>query len=112
MKLTFDIRKTDLQKLNSMTKYPSILTYHKLGERGRLLDEVQIPLAGLTIYATEKIDGTNSRIIICPDGTFIVGSREDLLWAQGDFQVALLEAAANKLGYKLVKLERKRKSKT
>ncbi len=30
----------DLKKINSLTKYPSILTYHKLGERGRLTEEL------------------------------------------------------------------------
>ena len=36
----------DLQKLNSMTKYPSILTYHELGDKGMLqesLCEGQLP---------------------------------------------------------------------
>lgn len=30
----------DLKKMNSLTKYPSILTYHQLGERGRLTEEL------------------------------------------------------------------------
>ena len=41
--MTFDIRQIDLGKLNSMTKYPSILTYHALGDKGVLQDAVQIP---------------------------------------------------------------------
>ncbi|MCK9458745.1 MAG: RNA ligase family protein [Proteobacteria bacterium] len=75
----------DLSKVNSMTKYPSILTYHKIGEdRGRLLDEVQVPFDGATAILTEKIDGVNGRIIIFPDGLYIIGSREELLYAKGD----------------------------
>ena len=73
----------DLRKLNSATKYPSIPTYHALGERGSLLDEC-VSLAGRELIATEKIDGTNSRIIIMPDGCFLIGSREELLHAKGD----------------------------
>ncbi len=30
----------DIQKINSITKYPSILTYHEIGERGRLKESV------------------------------------------------------------------------
>lgn len=75
--------KSDLIKINSITKYPSILTYHMLGERGRLLDEVQIKFNSQVI-ATEKIDGVNARIILCPDGFYIIGSREELLYAKGD----------------------------
>ncbi len=30
------------------------------------------------------MDGTNSRLIFCPDGSVIVGSREDLLWERQD----------------------------
>ena len=73
----------DLNKLNSLTKYPSILTYHKLGEKGKLLDEVLVPFDGPAIL-TEKIDGVNGRIIVFPDGLYIIGSREELLYAKGD----------------------------
>ena len=76
-------RSLDLRKLNSATKYPSIPTYHSLGERGRLLDQC-IDLAEQDLVATEKVDGTNSRIIILPDGMYLIGSREELLHAKGD----------------------------
>ncbi len=79
----FNIREIDLDKLNSMTKYPSILTYHAMGERGRLTDELLFDFQG-RVYATEKVDGTNTRMIFCPDGSVIVGSREDLLWEKND----------------------------
>lgn len=76
-----------LRKLNSATKYPSILTYHKLGEKGRLLDELLVPF-DRAVYVTEKVDGTNARIILFPDtATYILGSREDLLHARGDLIV-------------------------
>src|SRR5262245_56094292 len=81
--MAFNIRQIDLAKLNSMTKYPSILTYHALGDRGVLQDAVQIAFEGRVI-GTEKVDGTNTRLIFCPDGSVIVGSREDLLWERRD----------------------------
>lgn len=70
--------------LNSATKYPSILTYHALGERGALTEELTTfdGFDGMT-YLTEKIDGTNGRIVLLPDDYFI-GSREELLYARGD----------------------------
>jgi len=79
----FDTRRVDLGKLNSMTKYPSILTYHNLGDKGVLQDTVQIPFSG-RVVGTEKVDGTNTRLIFCPDGAALVGSREDLLWERRD----------------------------
>ena len=81
--MAFDIRQVDLGKLNSMTKYPSILTYHSLGDKGVLQDTVQIPFEG-RIIGTEKVDGTNARLIFCPDQSVLVGSREDLLWERRD----------------------------
>ena len=44
--MAFDIRQVDLNKLNSMTKYPSILTYHTLGDKGVLQEAVQVRFAG------------------------------------------------------------------
>jgi hypothetical protein len=77
------LREIDLAKLNSLTKYPSIPTYHTMGDKGALVDEV-ISLPDKAIFATEKVDGTNSRIICLPDETFLIGSREELLHARGD----------------------------
>lgn len=84
----------DIKKLNSATKYPSILTYHELGERGRLLPTIQVPFpAGQTVYVTEKVDGTNGRIVLLPkksvikhfvDRRYLIGSREEFLFAQCD----------------------------
>jgi hypothetical protein len=77
------LRELDLAKLNSLTKYPSILTYHGMGENGSLTDEILVAPQG-TMIATEKVAGTNSRIICLPDKTFVIGSREELLHARGD----------------------------
>lgn len=84
--MTFNVREVDLERLNSMTKYPSIPTYHTLDPKnGRLLDEVvDFGPDKHLVYATEKVDGTNARIILLPDGTYLLGSREELLYAQGD----------------------------
>ena len=79
----FTVRTANLRALNSLTKYPSIPTYHALDPRnGGLLDEaVRFPGP---VLGTEKVDGTNSRIISLPDGTYLLGSREELLYAKGD----------------------------
>jgi hypothetical protein len=65
-----------LRTLNSMTKYPSIETYHPLGDKG-ILQPGAAFFSGSTVV-TEKIDGTNFRIILLDDGYF-TGSREELL---------------------------------
>jgi hypothetical protein len=87
--------KMDIRKINSMTKYPSILTYHALGEKGKLKEEVQVPFDEPAIL-TEKINGVNARIILFPDGLYIIGSREELLYAKGDLignpQLGIVEA--------------------
>jgi hypothetical protein len=80
-----NIRKIDLRRLNSLTKYPSILTYHGLGEKGRLTDEILVSFDGESeVIVTEKVDGTNTRIILLSDKGFIIGSREELLYYHGD----------------------------
>jgi hypothetical protein len=81
--MTFDVRTTDLTKLNSLTKYPSIPTYHTLDPKNGGLIEETVSFAG-TVLGTEKVDGTNSRILCLPDGNFLLGSREELLYAKGD----------------------------
>jgi RNA ligase len=81
--MAFDVRSTDLSKLNSLTKYPSIPTYHTLDPRNGALGEEALPFAGM-VLGTEKIDGTNARVICLPDGSYLLGSREELLYARGD----------------------------
>jgi hypothetical protein len=81
-----------LRKLNSITKYPSILTYHNLGQRGSLVDSLVEDKCFdkyRSVYITEKIDGTNSRIVFSTNANgevddYIIGSREDFLFAKGD----------------------------
>ena len=73
----------NLRATNSLTKYPSILTYHALDDRGRVTDEVLVSFDVSPILVTEKIDGTNARII-CHRGDYLIGSREELLTARGD----------------------------
>ena len=77
---------TDLARLNSATKYPPIMTYHALDPKnGRLLEETNLPFGDDTpVVLTEKVDGTNGRVIVMPDGDWFIGSREELLYARGD----------------------------
>lgn len=78
-----DTTKINLAALNSATKYPSIPTFHEMGEKGRLTDAIAFTLPG-NLVVSEKIEGTNTRLIFMPDGYFLVGSREHLLYARGD----------------------------
>ena len=64
--MPFNVRTVDLGRLNSITKYPSIPTYHPMGDRGELRDG-PLPFRG-TVIATEKVDGTNSRVILLTSG--------------------------------------------
>lgn len=76
----------DMEKLNSATAYPSILTWHKLGDRGRFINEVNADLqydADKELYVTEKVDGTNTRIVLCGDD-YLIGSRDAFIYAKGD----------------------------
>lgn len=68
--------------LNSATKYPSILTYHALGDRGSLTEQVTAFTGDVVL--TEKINGGCSRVVRMPDGDWFIGSREELLTARGD----------------------------
>lgn len=81
--MTFDVRTANQRAINSMTKYPPIPTYHTLDPKNGRLNEPAITFTG-PVIATEKIDGTNARIIWLPDGSYLIGSREELLYAQGD----------------------------
>lgn len=81
--MKFDLAATDLALLNSMTKYPSIPTYHALDPKNGSLGEPAIAFEG-DVIGTEKVDGANSRIILTPDHRYLIGSREELLHADGD----------------------------
>lgn len=75
--LTSLIGRYGTEKLNTLTKYPSILTLHKLGKNKILLDELTTPIRGEEMLATEKVDGTNIRLLFYDDER-IVGTRENL----------------------------------
>lgn len=72
-----------LAALNTATKYPSIPTYHALDPKNGSLLEEATAFNG-DVILTEKVDGTNGRVILFPDGDFFIGSREELLYARGD----------------------------
>lgn len=78
-----DFRSTDLRFINSITKYPPIPTLHALGDRGIPTDEVLVDFGGCVVDVTEKIDGTNARILLS-GYSFAIGSRENLLTVNGD----------------------------
>lgn len=72
-----------LPKADTMTKYPSIPTYHERNAAGMLMDENPVIFSDRVI-ATEKVDGTNVRITLWPDGGWLIGSRDRWLAASGD----------------------------
>ena len=75
----------DLRAVNSATKYPSIPTYHSLDASNGVLVEKPWNFEGASsVIVTEKIDGTNTRIVTLPGGDYIIGSREELLTFKGD----------------------------
>lgn len=77
------ISKFGKDKINTLTKYPSILTLHKLGERGRLTTDLTTDITNEQMYATEKIDGTNVRIVMYGN-EYLIGSRENILHHNND----------------------------
>ena len=78
------IAKYGKDKINTLTKYPSILTLHKLGDKGRLLNELTTPITSEDVMTyTEKIDGTNTRIL-CYGNEFLIGSRDFILHHSDD----------------------------
>jgi hypothetical protein len=79
-----------LPALNSASAYPSIETYHVIGDKGRLTEDRNV-VFGDDVFVTEKVDGTNARIILepldsglGPSVDWIIGSRKELLHAAGD----------------------------
>ena len=73
---------TDFDALNTATKYPSIETFHRLSA-GTLTEELNYTFDGPVSYR-EKIDGTGVRVILLPGGDYVIGSRNELLYAKGD----------------------------
>jgi len=88
--MTYLIQESDIKLLDSITKYPSILTLHELDKKGRVLDTL-VPTSVFSrdaiLHAYEKIDGENARIIFLGDGTdidYMIGSRKEILYTKGD----------------------------
>lgn len=73
----------NMSRLDSATKYPSILTYHELDPKNGNLLEKPTVFTG-NVILTEKVNGTNGRIVLLPGGDYFIGSREELLYARGD----------------------------
>lgn len=84
-----------IDKLMSMVKYPSILTYHDLGDRGTLLPSLvnNKSFSKLErVYITEKVDGSNSFICFSTNpwgivDDYFIGSRTEPLYFYGDRMV-------------------------
>lgn len=76
-----DLDEVQLRALASLTKYPSIETFHSMGERGRLTEEHSLPRS--EVIVTEKVDGTNAGIVFLGD-EFLIRSREEWLTYSGD----------------------------
>lgn len=78
------IKNYGLDTLNSFSKYPSILTYHSLADKGSLAQYLSEDKSfSEDIFITEKIDGANSRIVFF-NNDYLIGSREEFLYAKGD----------------------------
>ncbi|TMR10108.1 hypothetical protein ETD86_41010 [Nonomuraea turkmeniaca] len=72
-------------KVNTLTKYPSIPTYHEMTHisRSGMLTETPTVYTG-PVLLTEKADGVNVRMTRLPDGDWLIGLREEWLTARGD----------------------------
>lgn len=87
------LTKSLLEKLNSLTKYPSIPTLHALSDdgKGHLTDALNVDFGHENLIATEKIDGTNARIVLLsPQNSYrswLIGSRTEWLTAEDDLIV-------------------------
>lgn len=80
-----NLRQYEIRALDSATKYPSIPTYHRIRGKG-LLQEDPLSFAG-KVHLSEKIHGTNARIILDPTGDYVIGTRDQLIHARGDYIV-------------------------
>ena len=75
-----------IDKINSITEYPSIMTYHKLGDKGSLLNELYSENRfnkNEELEVTEKVDGTNMRLILT-NSDYFVGTRANIVYAKDD----------------------------
>jgi hypothetical protein len=88
----FDVRDREfLGRLNSATKYPETPTYHFMEKKSGLLQEDQtVDFGDQRVQVTEKIDGTNGRIVTFPrrsEQAWVIGSREELLTCSEDHMI-------------------------
>ena len=85
MNLTELTEKFGKKALNTLTKYPSILTLHKLGKKNTITEELSTLIEGQELEGTEKVDGANMRLIFYK-GERIIGTREELfIYTINDF---------------------------
>lgn len=91
------VNKEGFDILNSLTKYPSIYTYHPLS-RGIVQEELNEGLGFKEneFNITEKVDGTNSRIVIY-QGDYVIGTREELIYSRGDRVIDPSDLVTNSL---------------
>ena len=82
MTLNEIIKEFGLEKIDNFSKYPSIETLHVIGERGGVTDKLvnDESFPNDDIVVTEKIDGTNMRII-CVGDDYLIGTRKNLVFA-------------------------------
>ncbi len=96
----YDLRDREfLGKLNSATKYPETPTYHTMDKKSGLLEEHEvIDFTDNKVQVTEKLDGTNGRIVVLPGSPaergvvhdpaqWVIGSREELLSCSHDIMI-------------------------
>jgi hypothetical protein len=76
------VRSADLGRLLSRTNPPPIPHFHPLDDDGRPIGTAARP-AGDAI-ATELIDGHPVRLLVAPDGSFLIGDDKRWLSAAGD----------------------------
>ena len=73
-----------IQKLDLLSRYPRIPSYHKKTAKGLLTEVVSVELLETEkYYVTELISGSHVRVIISGND-YIIGDRISLLYAKGD----------------------------
>ncbi|MEU4229419.1 RNA ligase family protein [Nonomuraea sp. NPDC026600] len=83
--MPFPLDEANQDKLNTLTKYPSIPTHHVMDRSSRSGQLTETP----TVYdgpalLSEKADGVNVRMTRLPDDDWLIGLREEWLTARGD----------------------------